>query len=108
MGRGSKSRGERGEVVTLILTGKMEDGTTFDGEDTVTIVGKGHLKPEKGPHGKSDKHHEQNSDDEDDDKGKSKGKGKGRSNNSGSSVSDDDDDDDRSKGKGRGRGRGRN
>jgi hypothetical protein len=95
---------EREGVVTLILTGELEDGTSFDGEDTVTIVGKGHLKPEKGPHGKSDKHHEQYGDDGDDEDGNSKGKGKGHSNNSGSSFSDDDGDD---RGKGRGRGRGR-
>ena len=67
-------------LVTLILTGELEDGTSFDGEDTVTIVGKGHLKPEKGPHGKSDKHHDQYDDDDGDDwdDDKSKGRGRGR------------------------------
>ena len=90
-----------------IVTCELEDGTSFDGEDTVTIVGKGHLKPEKGPHGKSDKHHEQYGDDGDDEDGNSKGKGQGHSNNIGSSFSDDDGDD-RGKGRGRGRGRGRN
>jgi len=61
---------QQGGLVTLILTGELEDGTSFDGEDTVTIVGKGKGHPNKGDSSFSD--------DDDDDKSKGKGRGRGR------------------------------
>lgn len=95
---------ERGDAVTLTLTGELEDGTSFGGEDTVTIVGRGHLKKGHGPHCKPDKargHHAFDGDGEDD--GENGNRGKGNSKDK-SPKPKDGDDDHPSKGKGKGKG----
>ena len=94
---------ERGAVITLALTGELEEGTHFDGEDTVTIVG---MRPfmagfRQGVKWARDHAYVQ-FDGEDDDPSKGKGRGNGKS----FSPNDRDDEDRPSQGRGNGRGRG--
>ncbi|MDA0769234.1 MAG: DUF11 domain-containing protein [Chloroflexi bacterium] len=76
---------ERGDIVTLFLTGELNDGTEFDGEDTVTIVGNRHHYFGFMDGGKWGKHFGQNESDDEHSDHPSKGNGH--------SLNDDDDDD---------------